>query len=88
MQNTQDRWGPKSDHPVILRKKDVQKRVGLSLVRIWELEKRGEFPSRVNLDGRLVGYLENEITEWIHSRVRGGGKNLPAREQEHGRVRL
>ena len=80
--------GPKSDRPVILRKKEVQKRVGLSLVRIWELEKRGDFPSRVNLDVRLVGYLEHEISAWIHSRVRGGGKSLPDRHQEHGRVRL
>lgn len=62
----------------ILRKREVRKRTGLSDPTIWRLEKKERFPRRVRLtDAGLVGWLEHEIENWIHARVRGGGKPGP-----------
>ena len=40
---------PPAEHPKILRKKEVLARVGLSHVRIWQLEREGKFPKRFAL---------------------------------------
>jgi prophage regulatory protein len=52
----------------ILRKSEVSQMVGLSTVTIWRLEKAGNFPSRVQLGPRCVGWKEEEIDQWIESR--------------------
>ena len=52
----------------ILRKVEVARRVGLSPVSIWRLEKEGNFPSRVQLGPRCVGWKEEEVDQWIESR--------------------
>lgn len=52
----------------ILRKREVSKRVGLSPVTIWRLEKVGNFPPRVQLGTRCVGWKEEDIEKWIESR--------------------
>lgn len=52
----------------ILRKKDVVKRVGLSSVSVWRLEKNGDFPQRVKLGERCVGWHEEDIDDWLASR--------------------
>ena len=36
---------------------------------IYDLERAGEFPSRINIFGRRVGWLESEIEIWMASRV-------------------
>jgi prophage regulatory protein len=55
----------------ILNKRDVVKITGLSPVTIWRLERRGKFPSRINLSDFRVGWKDSEIYEWIDSRPRG-----------------
>jgi prophage regulatory protein len=52
----------------ILRKPEVLSTVGLSYTTVWRLERAGHFPRRRQLGGRAVGWLENEIREWIASR--------------------
>ena len=52
----------------VLRKLEVSKRVGLTTVTIWRLEKAGKFPQRVQLGPRCVGWKEEEIDQWIKSR--------------------
>jgi prophage regulatory protein len=62
----------------ILRRREVLRRVGLSNVQVWRLEKKGEFPARVALStehsagryGVAVGWFEDEINDWITSRLR------------------
>jgi predicted DNA-binding transcriptional regulator AlpA len=78
-QNEDDRWGPMPVRPSIIRKAEVSRRTGLSRVQLWRLEKRGEFPALVRLteDGSAAGYFEHQITAWIISRVRSGGRRLP-----------
>ena len=55
----------------LLNSKEVQKRTGLSAVTIWRLERAGNFPKRVNTTPSRVGWVEEEIDEWIASRPRG-----------------
>jgi len=66
----------------ILRKRPVRQRTGLSDTTIWRLEKAGNFPARIRItEAGAVGWYEDEIDNWIHDRVRGGGKRPPkARE--------
>jgi prophage regulatory protein len=54
----------------ILGKKEVARQVDLSPVTIWRLEKAGEFPQRVKLGNRRVGWKADEIDSWVQSRPR------------------
>jgi predicted DNA-binding transcriptional regulator AlpA len=38
---------------------------------IGRLEAAGQFPDRIQLGGGRVGWIENEVAEWIRSRPRG-----------------
>jgi prophage regulatory protein len=61
----------------IIRKPEVVRRTGYSAVQIWPLERDGLFPKRVQIGPMAVGWYENEISEWILSRVRRGGNRPP-----------
>ena len=54
----------------ILKIKDLVHLTGLSRVTIWRLEQRGEFPGKIALSPNRVGWLENEVSDWITSRPR------------------
>ena len=54
----------------ILKLKDVVHLTGLSPVTIWRLEQRGEFPIKIALSPNRVGWLEDEVKDWIGSRPR------------------
>ena len=53
----------------ILRINEVAKRIGLSRTTIWRLERSQQFPPRRKLAPNAVGWLDNEIEEWICSRA-------------------
>ena len=55
----------------LLGKKKVRRKTGLSDPTIWRLERAGEFPKRVNITPSRVGWIEEEIDEWIAGRPRG-----------------
>jgi predicted DNA-binding transcriptional regulator AlpA len=46
--------GPMPRRPTFIRKNEVLRRIGLSHVRIWQLEKEGKFPKRIVLTGEQV----------------------------------
>ncbi len=46
---------------------EVLDRVGLSRIRIWQLEKEGKFPARREVDG-MAAWYEDEIVAWMESR--------------------
>ena len=54
---------------VILRRKQVEHRTGLSRSTIYLFIDEGTFPRPVQLGERSVGWLEHEIDEWILSRI-------------------
>lgn len=53
----------------ILRRKQVEERTGLSRSTIYLRIQEEAFPKPVNLGARAVGWLENEIEEWLKKRV-------------------
>ncbi len=57
----------------IIRIKEVKQRVGLSRSSIYQYMLAGKFPRQVALGGgRAVGWIEQEIDQWIDSRRNGG----------------
>ena len=53
----------------LLRLTCVQAKIGgLSRSTIWRLERKGLFPKRRLVTGKIVAWDESEIDEWIASR--------------------
>ncbi|HEX3413632.1 MAG TPA: AlpA family phage regulatory protein [Stellaceae bacterium] len=61
----------------LIRRPEVLDLTGYSYTTIWREEKAGRFPKRVQLSPMAVGWFENEVLDWIQSRVREGGKRPP-----------
>lgn len=55
----------------LISPQETKKKTNLSGVTIWRLERAGDFPKRVNITSSRVGWVEEEIDEWIASRPRG-----------------
>ena len=53
----------------ILRRKQVEKRTGLSRSTLYLRIQEGTFPRPINLGARAVGWLENEIEAWLVARM-------------------
>lgn len=54
----------------ILRRKQVEGRVGLTRSPIYARIQAGTFPKPISLGGgRAVGWLEHEIDEWLAAQV-------------------
>jgi predicted DNA-binding transcriptional regulator AlpA len=54
----------------ILSIAQVEKRVGLARETFQRMELRGEFPERLLLSPRRIGWLASEIEGWIVERAR------------------
>jgi prophage regulatory protein len=65
----------------IMRLPEVKLVTGLSRSTIYFRIALGTFPKQVSLGGRAVGWLENEIQEWLQRQIdssrQGGGINGP-----------
>lgn len=66
---------PVPDKPVILRRKRVEARTGLSKSSIYAGISAGTFPAPIHLGEKSVGWVENEIDIWISSRI--AARNRP-----------
>lgn len=53
----------------LLSKKQVREKVLYSSVHIARLEAAGSFPKRIRLGQGRVGWLEEEIDNWIAARL-------------------
>ena len=56
----------------MLRIKDVIKITAMSNSTIYELIKSNDFPRPKRIGKRAVGWLENDIQNWVDSRPLGG----------------
>lgn len=65
----------------IIRRNELQRIVPFSMVHIWRLEKRGEFPKRIQLGPNSCGWFADEVAAWCESRIRAGGR-APKRKGE------
>jgi prophage regulatory protein len=61
----------------ILRRKQVEVRTGLSRSTIYARVKDGTFPPPISLGAKAVGWLQNEVEEWITDRIRGNRSDRP-----------
>lgn len=52
-----------------LRWAAVRDRTGLSRSTIWRLERRGAFPRHRRISANTVGWVENEVEQWLNERV-------------------
>src|SRR5262245_37344084 len=55
-----------------LRFSAVRERTGLSRSTIWRLERQGVFPKHRRISANAVGWLEQEVNEWVLWRVNAG----------------
>ncbi|MCC6472178.1 MAG: AlpA family transcriptional regulator [Burkholderiales bacterium] len=63
----------------ILRRPQVEQRIGLSRSTLYQYSKDGVFPKPVRLGLRAVGWRESDISDWIAARVKGARPgNAPA----------
>jgi prophage regulatory protein len=53
-----------------VRLPEVRARTGLSRSEIYRREALGQFPRRVSLGRRSVGWPSNEVLSWIEHRIR------------------
>jgi len=53
----------------ILRLHNVMGRTGLSRSSIYQKMSTGEFPQSINLGIRSVGWISEEVEEWINDRI-------------------
>jgi predicted DNA-binding transcriptional regulator AlpA len=66
----------------IIRPRETSRRTGYSISQIWRLEKKSKFPQRVQLSDHSVGHYEDEVDDWIRSRIRGGARPVRAPRSE------
>jgi prophage regulatory protein len=55
----------------VIRKSELLKGLRLSDTTIWRLEQAGQFPRRFQIGGRVVGWFEDEIEEWLLKKSKG-----------------
>jgi len=53
----------------IIRLPVVQQRTGLSRSEIYRREGLGQFPKRVSIGVRSVGWVSSEVQAWIEERI-------------------
>lgn len=53
----------------ILRLPDVCRATGLGRSMIYQLEAERQFPSRLRIGARAVGWIEAEVQLWLRNRV-------------------
>jgi prophage regulatory protein len=55
----------------LLRFPAVRERTGLSRSTIWRLERQGAFPAHHRISANAVAWIEDDIANWIRSKVVG-----------------
>lgn len=55
--------------PRILRRSEVEVRIGLSRSTIYAMMAEGDFPKPIRLGKRAVGWPESAIAAWLESRI-------------------
>ena len=58
----------------ILRLPSVKTRTGLSRSTIYLRISEGRFPKPISLGGRAVGWIEEEINDWLNQQINNSRK--------------
>jgi prophage regulatory protein len=62
--------------PVIVRKIETARRVGLSVRHLERLESLGQFPRRVKLSKNSSGWIESDIRNWLEERIAASNRGV------------
>ncbi|MBI9087391.1 MAG: AlpA family transcriptional regulator [Desulfobacterales bacterium] len=54
----------------ILRRKDVEDKIGLKHAKIYIMMNEGIFPRPIQLGPKSVGWVESEIDEWLMKKIK------------------
>lgn len=68
----------------IIRLPEVRARTGLSRSEIYRREALGQFPRRVSLGARSVGWSSEEVSAWVAERIRMSRENQGAHPNHSG----
>lgn len=52
----------------VMSRGDLIVLTGLSETTLWRLEKAGDFPAKIRLSVRRIGWMRDEIEAWLQSR--------------------
>ena len=63
----------------LLRRAEIEQRVGLSRSSLYRLMRSGQFPKPVQIGERAVRWLESEINDWLASCPRAKGDAFAAK---------
>jgi prophage regulatory protein len=63
--------------PAILRRPQVQARIGLSRSTLYDRIRAGTFPAPISLGGKAVGWIEAEVDAWLTARI-NAARGLPS----------
>jgi predicted DNA-binding transcriptional regulator AlpA len=59
--------------PAIMRLKEVAYYLQISLVTLWRMgEQDPNFPKKIRMNSRCVGYLKTDIDVWLANKSGGG----------------
>lgn len=58
----------------LLRIHEVKERTGLSRSTIYDLIKKNQFPKGIAITKRCVGWVEDDIHDWIVGRLEAAGR--------------
>ena len=61
--------------PSILRRKQVEARVGLGRSSIYQYVRAGQFPAPVRVGSRAVGWIASEVDAWLAARIESSRKS-------------
>ena len=61
----------KHENLQVLRRRDVERIIGLSRSTIYNLMAEDAFPTPIRLGARAVGWLESDIRDWLSQRIAG-----------------
>ena len=53
----------------ILRLPQVCKMTGLCRSSVYQMESEGQFPKRIKIGARSVGWIESEVQTWLRQRL-------------------
>ena len=63
--------------PRLLRLQDVCRTTGLCRSMIYRMEAEKRFPQRVKIGHRAVGWVEQEVAQWVADRIAASRTRRP-----------
>jgi prophage regulatory protein len=55
--------------PILLRRKQVESRTGLSQSSIYKLISEGNFPKPIKLGQKAVAWIDHQVDHWIAMKI-------------------